>query len=445
MSLVSVALPSMARDLRVAPATLSFVVATSTLVYAGFLILGGRLADSYGQGRCCIAGLLLYATGAVAVATAGDVAVLIGARAVQGFGCAMLSPASFSMLNTDLPEGPVRHRGYGMFTTSSGAALVLGSAIGGVVTTALGWRTAFLLNVPFAALAVFIGMRFVPLGTTSRQRRRLDVPGAALVTLAAAAFVWGLSSLSRPGAALLGAAVLAAGTVAFAAFYRLERRTRHPLVPPELFRSRGLVAASAAMVCAFAAAAGVFLLPNLYMQRVLSYSAAASGAGMLPQAVAGILVGRLVTLALARFPIRRNVAYGFVCFAGSLALFALCSLLFPHGGYFETILPGLSLCGFSALFTIMMLMRAATLEVERQLQGVASAVAMAVQQIGLALGISLLLGVTAWSEARGISVAVSLRYAFSVAAAIAATGAGLTIAARTAPAPAPAPGAASPR
>ena len=422
-SLVSVALPSIGRDLAVGPALLSLVVATSTLVYAGFLILGGRLADIYGQGRCCIAGLLLYSVGAVLVALSSDIPLLIGARALQGLGCAVLSPGSFSMLNTALPEGPIRHRGYGVFATVNGAALIVGSVVGGLVTTALGWRFAFLLNVPFAAVAIFIGLRFVPMVRPAVMARRLDLIGAGLVTIGTAALVWGLSAAGRGGTAgLEGLGAIAGGIAVFAIFFVVEGKVGDPLVPPMIFRSRTIVSSTCAMICALAASAGMFMLPNMYMQRVLDFSAATSGLGMLPQALAAMIVGRFITMALARFPVRQNVLMGFAGFGCGLLLFAVLAAVFPGAGYAVNILPPLVVCGFSGLFTVMMLMGAGTLGLSHELQGLASAVAMTGQQIGLALGISLLIGVTGWGEANGIPVATTLAYAFLAASAIAGLG-----------------------
>lgn len=423
-SLISVALPSIERDLAVNPATMSLIVATNTLTYAGFMILGGRLADRYGQQRCCLAGLALFAVGAVLTALAPAVPLLLAGRALQGLGAAILSPASFSLLNTALPDGPVRRRGYGVFASTQAAALIVGYVIGGGVTTHFGWRVAFLVNLPIIATAMALAARSVPRTPLDPRQGRPDLVGAVLVTSGTSLLVWSVSRMGAVGwHSMEATGAFGAAISIFVAFFLLEARLASPLVPLALFRSRNLISNNLATMCCMAGAAGVFLLPNLYMQRVLGYSAADSGLGMLPQAVGGIVMGRFLVFALGRFPLRLNILGGLGALAGGLILFAALSAVLPEPGYLGNILVPLLLCAFTALFSAMLLMAGGTRTVPLHQQGIASALAMTAQQMGLALGITTILTVTGQTEAAGASVVASLRYGFEAAAGIIVLGA----------------------
>jgi MFS family permease len=422
-SLLSVALPSIGSGLRASPDTLSMIAATSTLVFASCLVLGGRLADLFGQVRCSTIGLALYVVGALLSASAISAVMLIGGRALQGVGCALLSPASFSLLNTALPAGPIRNRGYGVYAASQGAALIIGSGAGGLVTTLLGWRAAFLVNIPIAVASIVLALRTLPLEPPEARRRSVDVAGAALVALGGALLLWSLSIMGRRGLlSIEGLMAFAGGLAAFSVLYWRAKSLPDPLIPASLFRAPNVISSCIAMICVMAASAGMFIVPNLYMQRILGLSAAQSGFGMIPQALAAMLTGRLIITLLARYSLRTNILLGISIFLAGLLLFPGLWLLFPAGGYLGTVLPPLLLCALGSLLPTMALMAGITLAVPPNLQGVGSAAAMMCQQMGLTLGITLVLTVAASTEQHGVPPGTSLGCAFLAAAAVAALG-----------------------
>jgi DHA2 family methylenomycin A resistance protein-like MFS transporter len=423
-SLLSVALPSIGRGLNASTSVLSLIAATGALVFASFMVLGGRLADLFGQVRCCNIGLALYASGALVAALAPGIPMLIVGRAVQGLGCAILSPASFSMLNTALPAGAIRNRGYGAYASTQGAAVIVGSALGGSVTTLFGWRAAFLLNIPVAIVSIVLGLRAFPRAPLPAGRRSVDVGGALLVAMGTALIVWSLSIMGQRGLlSIEGIGAGAGGVAAFVAFFWLEKSLAAPLVPLLVFRSHNVVSSCVAMICVMASCAAIFILPNVYMQRILGLSAAQSGFGMIPQAIAAMLMGRLLTVTLGRYTLRTNILLGTAALLSGLLLFPASWALFPASGYSVAILPPLVLAAFSSLLPIMALMAGITMAVPANLQGVASAVAMTCQQIGLTLGITLVLTVTGYGQLRGEPLGASLSHAFFAAAAVAALGA----------------------
>ena len=416
-SLMSVALPSIEHDLALAPDTVSLIVAMNGMTFAGVLILGGRLADQYGQFRCCIAGLACFAVGSTLSALAPGVVVLGAGRALQGLGAAVLSPASFSLLNTALPPGAWQRRGYGVFATTQAAALIVGYLIGGAVTTALGWRAAFLINVPFTVIAAAVALYVVPRAAVDPQRGAPDLAGAILITASVGLIVWTISTAaSTGGLSLKSLAGLGAAASTFIAFLVLESRLARPLLPLSIFLTRNLIGNDLAMVFCMAAGSGVFLLPNLYMQQVLGYSAAQSGLGMLPHAAGGMLSGRLLVIAMRRFQLRESILAGLAVFAAGLLLFYALSVLLPHPGYLGVILAPLLLCACAALFCGMVLMAGGTTIVPAGQQGAASALALTAQQIGLALGSAVVLTVTGKAQAAGATVVESLRAGFLTAA-----------------------------
>jgi MFS family permease len=417
---LSVILPSIGRSLAVSPSTLTWVAAANAVTYAGFLILGGRLADLFGQKRCCILGMVLFGAGAALCASAGITPVLIGARALQGIGAAIAAPASFSLLNTALPEGPIRSRGYGVFSAVQGAALILGSALGGGMTTLFGWRSAFLMVLPVVALAVALTWRFVPSSPPSGAGRKVDVAGAILVTLGAGLLVSSLSVMGKYGwTSPQALATCVAAAAVFAVFFLLEARLSHPLMPPSLFRHPNVLGANLATLLIMAAASAVFFLPNIYMQRVLNFTALQSGLGVMPQALTVIATGRLVAYSMERFSYRRILIQSSILLIAGLLLFSRIS---AQGGYFINVLPALVLCACGSIMSTIVLTGAATTSVPSSEQGVASALAFTTQQIGLALGVSLALTIVGASQAHGATLVESIHYGFFAAVALTLAG-----------------------
>ena len=298
-SIVSVALPSIARDLHLTPTALAWIISAGAVPGAGLLILAGRAADIFGQRRCMLVGLTVFTVGSLGAAFAPSFAVIVVARGLQGLGGAILAPANFSLINTLVPEGPPRHRALGVFGVMQGLSLVIGLMLGGFLTTQFGWRSVFLINPVIVVLAIFLTLRAVPPAQT-RVDRNVDILGAILITVGAAATLTAVSLMGRSGVTGLSAALLVIGLTAFVGFFFVEARAKSPLAPLSIFGRRNFVAANLVGACLLAGVGGLFVLTSLFMQTGLKFSARDSGLGMMPYAAAVMLAGQVAPWLLAR-------------------------------------------------------------------------------------------------------------------------------------------------
>jgi MFS transporter, DHA2 family, methylenomycin A resistance protein len=389
--MMNVALASISADLRLDPVILPWIVSTYSLAYAGFLVLGGRAADTFGRRRFCILGLCLFGLGLIGAMSAANVWMLIAARALEGIGSALFIPASFSLMNVLLPEGPVRHRGFAVFGATQGLAMVLGLGGGGIVTTAFGWRAIFIINVPLVIVAIALAWRLIPGHERSAERHRVDVGGALLITITVSLALSALSAAAKYGwSSAQGPLLLAASAVGLGAFLLLERKVREPLVPPTIYRYANFVGANVGNIAAMAATGGLFVLLNLFMQRVLHFSARQSGLGMMPYAATVIATGHFLRPIMGRFPLRRAISIGFAIALIAPLFFAAAS---PERGYAANLVPGMLIAGLGGTLSSVLLMALGTASVAAEKQGVATGVLITCQQIGLALGVSVSLTV----------------------------------------------------
>lgn len=417
---LSVMTPSIGRGLALDPQALTWVAASNTLAFASLLIVGGRLADLFGRRACLLGGLVLFALGAFLSGWGPNAAVLVCGRVIQGIGCAALSPANFSLLNTEVPEGPIRNRAFGVFSVAQGMALIVGYAVGGGMTTAFGWRSVYLLAAVATATILIFAFRCVPKTPPGPGDRRVDLVGAALVTLGAGLFVAAPPLVGRYGLAstpFVGA--LGAGALAVALLFLVEARTRAPLISPGLLKVPNLTGVNLAMIVTMAAGGALFFLPNLYMQQALRFSAAESGLGMLPQAATTIGSGAVVTFLMNRFSIRLNLLVGPAVLIAGLLFFAAQA---NGGGYLTSVLPPLLVAACGAFLSVMFMMIGATAFAPDELQGAASALAFTTQQIGMALGVSISLTIVAAGRAGGEPASLSVRHGYLAAAAMTAAG-----------------------
>jgi MFS family permease len=424
--IVIVALPEIGRELGFSSQTLQSVISAYAVAFGGFLLLGGRAADLLGRRRMLIAGLGLYGASSLAGGLAGEPAVLLAARAVQGLGGALVFPATLSLVNTTFPEGEERNRALAVWAGAGAAGLVLGVLLGGALTQGLGWEAVFFVNVPLAGLALVSAFWVIAPDQDRDPERRFDLPGALTATLGITLIVFALVNAPDLGWAspgILGAGI--AGVLMLAAFAALEAHAPDPLLPPRLLSNRHLVTAMALAFLFMATFGSVLYFLTLYFQEVRGYDALHTGIGfLLPTAfvVAGsTLTGRLVS----RFRIRRTLLAALAI--GTLGAAALGVAITPGGTYLAMI-PGLIALGIGdgVAFTTMFI--AAGTGVPDDDQGVASGAASTAMQAGAAVGLAVLVLVAnAGTEgldgeelrtatADGISAA-----AFVVAAGIAAT------------------------
>jgi DHA2 family methylenomycin A resistance protein-like MFS transporter len=418
--MMNVALATISTDLRVDPVILPWIVSTYSLSYAGFLVLGGRAADTFGRRRFCIFGLCLFGLGLLVAISAANVWALIAARALEGIGSSFFIPASFSLMNVLLPEGAVRHRGFAVFGASQGLAMVLGLGGGGIVTTAFGWRAVFLINLPLVIAAIVLAWRFIPVHEDSAEKHTVDVGGAILIT---AMVILALSALSAMGRYGLGApqgpVLFGASALALGGFLLLERSVREPLVPPTIYRYANFIGANIANIATMAATGALFVLLNLFMQRMLHFSARQSGLGMMPYAIAVIVTGHYLRPIMGRFPLRRAIATGFSILLVAPLLFAAAS---PDRGYAYNLIPGMLIAGLGGTLSAVLLMALGTAAVHAPKQGVATGVLITCQQIGLALGVSVALTVlSASTGGTGLTIG-AFRRSFLAASVMAGAG-----------------------
>ncbi|GGU91420.1 MFS transporter [Actinomadura cremea] len=301
VSVVNVALPAVQDDLGFSDADLPWVAGAYTLAFAGFLLLGGRLADLVGAGRIFLAGLLLFCLPSLVGGLATTPGLLIAARAAQGIGAAVLAPATLTIITTTVPAGPRRTRALAVWTAVGLVGGAAGNLVGGLLTEALSWRWILLINVPVGLAAAVLARR-VPDGHRTRARR-LDVPGAVVATAGLALLAFGvMRAESRGWTDAVTAGALGGAVVLLAALVLVETRVAaDPLVPPRLLRSRAIGLGNVLMLLAGAC----FQVPmwyflTLYMQDVLGFSALRTGLGFLPHTLLTLLVGLQVTPRLMR-------------------------------------------------------------------------------------------------------------------------------------------------
>jgi EmrB/QacA subfamily drug resistance transporter len=389
-SIVNVALPSIGSALDFSQDNLSWVVNAYVLFFGGFLMLGGRLADLLGRRRMFVIGLILFAAASLAGGLAQSEGWLIAARAVQGLGGALLSPAALSMLTVLFAEGAERNRAMGVWGAVAGSGGAVGVLLGGMLTQWAGWEWVLFVNVPVATLAALAAFRVLP---ESRRDgpRHFDVAGAVTVTAGLTTLVYALVDASDAG--WLSTQTLGLGALALAllaSFVLIEHRTKDPLVPFSIFKLRTLTASNIVALLVAAALFAMFFFVSLYMQQVLGYSALKAGLSYLPLAV-GIIISAGVASQLVT-----KIGYKPVFFAG-MVLAAIGLLWFSQvsadGDYLSDILfPSLVVAaGLGFAFVPMMI--AAVAGVEPARAGLASGLINTSQQIGGALGLAILASV----------------------------------------------------
>ena len=374
---------------------LSWVVTGYTLTFGGFLLLGGKLADRLGRRAVFMAGAILFAVASLLGGLAQSQELLIAARLLQGLGGALMSPSALSLLTVVFPEGPERNKALGVFSAITAGGAAIGLLLGGVLTEYFSWRLVLFVNVPIAVFAVFGALRFLP-ESKDEQAQGFDVPGAVLVTGGLTALVFGLVKLNDDGLSTgLKTATFVLAVLLLASFVLVQLRSRYPLVPFRLFRSRTLLGADLGALFVGAGIFALFFFVTLWMQVVNGYSPIRAGFAFLPMTV---LIGASAGIGaklLAKTGPRPLLVTG-MALAGS-GLLSLGLRLEPDSSYVTVLLPSLALVAAGMGMTFVALTAAAVAGVDKADAGIASALLNAGQQVGGALGLAIL---TAVSTAR---------------------------------------------
>jgi EmrB/QacA subfamily drug resistance transporter len=386
-SIVNVALPSIGRDLHFSQENLSWVVNAYTLVFGGFLLLGGRMADLLGRRRVFTAGLILFAVASLLGGLSQNETQLIAARALQGLGAAILSPAALSILTTTFAEGAERNRALGVWGAVAGSGGAVGVLLGGVLTQYLGWQWVLFVNVPIALFAAAMTSR-VLVESRVEGVRHYDVAGAVSVTAGISLLVYALVDAVNAG--WTSTQTLGLGAIALAligAFIAIELRTAHPLIPFSIFRKRTLTGANVVAVLVAMSLFSMFFFISLYMQQVLGYDALKAGVAYLPLALGIIVSAGVASQLVTRVGFKPVMVAGFVFVAGGLAWFAQVS---PSGTYVGDVLFPSLLAAVGLGLVFVPLTIAAVAGVSPEESGLASGLINTSQQVGGALGLAIL-------------------------------------------------------
>ena len=386
-SIVNVALPSIQRSLHFSQQNLQWVASGYVLTYGGFLLLGGRAADLLGRRRMLVAGVLLFACCSLVGGLARNESTLIAARLAQGLGAALMAPAALSLVTTLFKEGVDRNKALGIWGAISGLGAAAGVFLGGVLAEGPGWRWVLFVNLPFCALILVGAFRLLSAERPEGPRRSFDARGAVLVTGGMLLLVYALIKAPERGwGATHTIGELATAALVLAAFLLNEARGREPLMPLSIFRIRGLAAADATQLIAFAGFYSMFFFLTLYMQDVLHWSPIEAGAAYLP-VTAGLAFAATISPKLfARVGTRPVVVGGALLSAG--AIYDL-SRIPVHGSYLTDLLPGLLVMslGLGAIFVGATV--AANAGVPEKQAGLAAGLLNTSLQLGIALGLAI--------------------------------------------------------
>jgi EmrB/QacA subfamily drug resistance transporter len=339
ISIVNVALPSIRSALHFSTSGLQWVVNAYTLTFAGLLLLGGRASDLLGRREVFLVGTGLFSLASLACALSDSQALLDGARAVQGIGGAIISPASLAILTTSFAEGRERNRALGIWGAIGGIGGASGALLGGILTQSLGWQWVFLVNVPVGALVILLGYRVVPHSRADLGHRHFDLAGALLVTLGFTAVVYGIVRTDTLSWGNRGVLIpIAAGVLLLLAFVAVEGRfAEAPLVPLRIFRRQRLRSANLVVLALYMALFVMWFFLTLYLQGVLHWGAIKTGLGFVPMTLGVSLAAARVPWLAARIGTRWTLTIGMLSATVGLVLL---SGIRPGGSYVAEVLPG---------------------------------------------------------------------------------------------------------
>jgi EmrB/QacA subfamily drug resistance transporter len=386
-TVVNVALPSIQRGLHFSPANLQWVVNAYTLIFGGFLLLGGRAADLLGRRRLFIAGVVLFAAASMLNGLAQSSTLLILGRGLQGLGGALVSPAALSIITTTFTDTGERTRALSVWSAIAAGGAAAGLLLGGVLTDLASWRWVFFVNVPVGALTTLLALRFIPESRAETEHRSFDVLGAATITGGLLVLVYGIVKAQAFGwGSPRTIGLLAGGLALVAVFAAIERRAIAPLVRLGIFRIRSLAAADGALLLVGSAMFGMFFFASLYVQEILGYNPLHAGLAFLPVTF-GIAGGAAAAQQLiSRFGVRAVATAGVVIAAAGMLVLTGLSVHGSYGSLLVGLIP-LSI-GMGLVFVPITLL--ATSGVGAADAGLASGLFNTAQQVGGSLGLALM-------------------------------------------------------
>jgi EmrB/QacA subfamily drug resistance transporter len=386
VAIVNVALPSIKTDLHFSETSLQWVVTAYAILFGGVLLLGGRMADLLGRRRLFMAGLALFTVSSLLDGLAWSSGSLIGFRALQGLGAALLSPAALSILTTTFQEGRERNIALGVWGAVSGSGAAAGVLLGGVLTSALNWSWIFFINLPVGVLVFAVSPWLLRESRAKLDYRYFDVAGATSITAGLMLLVYAMTRAAQHGwgtASTIG--MLAASAALIVAFVVIELRSHAPLLPMRIFRLRTLATSNATQFLVAASLFSQFFLLTLYMQQVLHYSALQTGVAYITLTLAVITISAVAQGLVTRIGIRPILPVGLLMSAAALLLYARLPV---HGHYFWDLFPAFLLSGVGLALAFVPLVIGGLTGVRQADAGVASGLFTTSQQIGGAIGVA---------------------------------------------------------
>jgi EmrB/QacA subfamily drug resistance transporter len=392
-TIVNVALPSIQQDLDLSEANLQWIVNAYTLVFGGFLLLGGRAGDLIGRKRLFLAGLVVFTVASLLNGLAVNEGMLIGSRALQGLGAAFISPAALSIISTTFSEGAERARALGVWAAIAIGGAAFGLIMGGLLTQLLSWPWIFFVNVPIGVVTFVLALRLIPESRDEHAHRAFDVAGAVSVTGGLMALVYAIVKAETAGwgsATTIGFFALAA--ILLASFVVIELRSKAPLVRLSIFRVRSLLTANVVMLLVASGMFAMFFFNTLYIQRVLGFGPLEAGLAFLPFTAGVMLSAGLASQFAPRVGVRPVAGLGMVVSAIGMLLLVRIPV---DGSYLADVLPSLVVTSLGMGAVFMPLTLIATTGLKDEDQGLASGLFNTSQQIGGALGLAILSTVAA--------------------------------------------------
>lgn len=418
VAIVNVALPTIQEDLDFSQQNLAWVVSAYALTYGGLLLLGGRIADTLGRRMIFMTGVTTFAAASLIAGLAWTDTALIAARALQGVGAAMMTPAALSLVVNTFNEGSDRNKALGIWGAVGASGGTMGVLLGGIFTDTIGWEWIFFLNVPVSAAILLATPFFVSESRVEKEgKQTFDVPGATAITGSIALLTYGLIDAESAGwGSAQTITLFVASAVLLGAFIVIERRTKNPLMPFSIFRLRSLTGANVAGFSLGASVFGMIFIVTLYMQQVLGYSPLKTGVAWLTMSLAAlisaIVSSQVVTKVGARYPIAVGLTLAAIGFG-------LLGSIPTNGSYTTDLLPGLLVFGLGLGMAFVAASIGALEDVPEKDSGLASGLINTMQQVGGALGVAVLatLAISRSGDllAEGDSEATALTGGFSLA------------------------------
>ncbi len=387
-TIVNVALPSIQHGLHFTPTSLQWVVNAYTLVFGGFLLLGGRAADLLGRQRLFVAGVALFTLASLLNGVAPNAGTLVGGRVLQGLGAALVSPAALSIVMTTFAEGKERTQALGIWSAIAAGGGAVGLVLGGLLTDTLSWRWVFFINLPIGIAAIVAAFRYIPESRAEKRPDTADVGGAVSVTGGLLLLVYAIVKTQDYGwlsGRTIGLAVAAVALLV--AFVVIELRSKAPLIRLGIFRTRSLTSSNLSMLFVMSGLFGMFFFASIYVQEILGYSPLKAGVAFVP-ITGGIVIGAgLAQQAIVRFGVRSVSVVGMAMATGGLVLLGGIP---THGSYLTDLFPGLMLMSIGMGLTFVPVTLIATTNIDSDDAGLASGIFNTAQQVGGAIGLAAL-------------------------------------------------------